>query len=105
MSVYFSHYTDGGWRPWPPGEVDEIMALTSWDPTVSRLAGLGWLARGRARACFPAGRAGLAGPAGLIKVAKKDWRTITTEYLKNLYESMPRRMAAVIAAGGRHTKY
>ena len=68
-------------------------------------AGLGWLARGRARACFPAGRAGLAGPAGLIKVAKKVWRAITPEYLENHYDGMPRRMAAVIAAGGRHTKY
>ena len=43
--------------------------------------------------------------AGIIKVAKKVWRTFTTEYLEDLYESMPRRMAAVIAAGGRHTKY
>ena len=43
--------------------------------------------------------------AGIIKVAKKVWRAITTEYLENLYKSMPRRMAAVIAAGGRHTKY
>ena len=43
--------------------------------------------------------------SGIIKVAKKVWRAITTEYLKNLYESMPRRMAAVKGAGGRHTKY
>ena len=43
--------------------------------------------------------------AGIIKVAKKVWRAITPEYLENLYESMLRRMAAVIAAGVRHTKY
>ena len=43
--------------------------------------------------------------AGIIKVTKMVWRAITPEYLKNLYESMPRRMAAVIAAGGLHTKY
>ena len=43
--------------------------------------------------------------AGILKFAKKVWRAITTEYLKNLYESMPRRMAAMIAAGVRHTKY
>ena len=43
--------------------------------------------------------------AGIIKVAKKVWRAITTEYLKNLYETMPRCMAAVKAAGGRHTRY
>ena len=43
--------------------------------------------------------------AGIIKVAKKVWRAITPEYLKNLYKSMTRRTAAVIAAGGRHTKY
>ena len=30
-----------------------------------------------------------------VKVAKKVWRAITTEYLENLYESMPRCMAAV----------
>jgi len=33
------------------------------------------------------------------------WRAITPEYLENLYESIPRRMAAVIAAEGCHTKY
>ena len=43
--------------------------------------------------------------AGIIKVAKKVWRAITPEYLENLYESMLRRRAAVIAAGVRHTKY
>ena len=42
--------------------------------------------------------------AGIIEVAKV-WRAITPEYLENLYEIMPRRMAAVVAAGGRHTKY
>ena len=36
---------------------------------------------------------------------KKVWRAITPEYLNSLNESMPRRMAAVIAAGGGHTKY
>ena len=36
---------------------------------------------------------------------KKVWRAVPPEYLENLYKSMPRRMAAVIAAGGRHTKY
>ena len=46
-----------------------------------------------------------ASTAELTNGAKKVWRAITPEYLKNLYESMPRRMAAVIAAGGRHTKY
>ena len=43
--------------------------------------------------------------AGIIKVAKKVQRAITPEYLENLYESMLRRMAAVIAAGVRRTKY
>ena len=42
--------------------------------------------------------------AGIIEVAKV-WRAITPEYLENLYEIMPRRMAAVKAAGGRLTKY
>ena len=39
------------------------------------------------------------------KVARKVWRQITPEYLEKLYESMPRRMAAVIEAHGGHTKY
>ena len=39
------------------------------------------------------------------KVARKVWRAITPEYLSSLYESMPRRTAAVIAAEGGHTKY
>ncbi len=43
--------------------------------------------------------------AGIIKVAKKVWKTIATEYLENVYKCMPRRMVAVIAAGGHHTKY
>ena len=42
---------------------------------------------------------------GIKKVARKVWRAITPEYLNSLYESMPRRMAAVIAAEGGHTKY
>ena len=43
--------------------------------------------------------------AGIIKVATKVWRAITPDYLENLYKSMPRRMAAVIATGGCRTKY
>ena len=43
--------------------------------------------------------------AGIIKVAKKFWRAITAECLGNLFESMPRRMVAVRAAGGRHAEY
>ena len=42
---------------------------------------------------------------GLKKIARKVWRGITPEYLQNLYQSMPRRMAAVIEAQGGHTKY
>ena len=41
----------------------------------------------------------------LKKVAMKVWNAITSDYLEKLYESMPQRMAAVIAAGGGHTKY
>ena len=42
---------------------------------------------------------------GIKKVARKVWRAIAPEYLNSLHESMPRRLAAVIAAGGGHTKY
>ncbi len=34
-----------------------------------------------------------------------EWEKISKEYLSNLYESMPRRMAQVIKAKGRWTKY
>ena len=43
--------------------------------------------------------------AGLKKIAEKVWRRIIPNYLKKLYESMPRRMEAVIASQGGHTKY
>ena len=42
---------------------------------------------------------------GLKKIARKVWKAITPEYLVSLYESMPRRIAAVIEAQGGHTKY
>ena len=42
---------------------------------------------------------------GMKKVVRRVWRGITTQYLQIVYESMPRRMEAVIAAGGGHTKY
>ena len=40
-----------------------------------------------------------------LKNDSQVWRGITQEYLENLYQSMPRRMQAVIAAQGGHTKY
>ena len=43
--------------------------------------------------------------AGLKKIARKVWRQVSAEYLEKLYESLLRRMEAVIAAGGGHTKY
>jgi len=43
--------------------------------------------------------------AGLHRIARKVWRQVTPQYLKSLYESMPRRMTAVIEARGGHTKY
>ena len=42
---------------------------------------------------------------GLKKIASKVWGKITPSYLKSLYESMPRRMKAVVDAQGGHTKY
>ena len=42
---------------------------------------------------------------GMKKVMRKVWKGITTQYLQSVYKSMPRRMEAVIAAGGGHTKY
>ena len=42
---------------------------------------------------------------GLKRIAIKVWNQVTPEYLRTLYESMPRRMNAVIEAQGGHTKY
>jgi hypothetical protein len=42
---------------------------------------------------------------GLKKIARKVWGKVLPEYLKKLYESMPRRMQAVIDVKGGHTKY
>ena len=42
---------------------------------------------------------------GLKKIAGKVWRAITPENLQQLYQSMPRRMQAIIDAGGAHTRY
>ena len=42
---------------------------------------------------------------GLKKIASKVWEKITPSYLKSLYESMPRRMKAIVDAQGGHTKY
>ena len=39
------------------------------------------------------------------KLAIKVLRTITTKYPERLYQLIPRRMAAVFAAQGGHTKY
>ena len=41
----------------------------------------------------------------LKKLTVKVWRTITPEHLERLYQLIPRRMAAFIAAHGGHTKY
>ena len=43
--------------------------------------------------------------SSIIQIARKVWRQVSAEYLEKLYESLPRRMEAVIAAGGGHTKY
>ena len=39
------------------------------------------------------------------KIANRIWKSVTSEYLEKLYESMPKRMLAVIEAQGGHTKY
>ena len=39
------------------------------------------------------------------KIAHKVWRQITPTYLKRPYESMPRRLQAMVNAEGWHTKY
>ena len=41
----------------------------------------------------------------LKKLAIKVWRTITLEHFERLYQSIPRRMAAVIVAQWSHLKY
>ena len=43
--------------------------------------------------------------AGIQKVCERVWRGIGRDYLKKLYESMPRRMKAVMEAQEVYTKY
>ena len=42
---------------------------------------------------------------GLKRIGTKVWDCITLEELETLHESMLKRMAAVIAVGGGHTKF
>ena len=42
---------------------------------------------------------------GMKKVVDKIWRNLDASYLTTLFDSMPRRMQAVIAASGGPTKY
>ena len=42
---------------------------------------------------------------GMKKVVDQIWRNLDAEYLTTLFDSMPRRMQAVIAASGGPTKY
>lgn len=39
------------------------------------------------------------------QLAKEAWRSVTQREIDSLFESMPRRMKAVIQAKGGHTKY
>ena len=48
---------------------------------------------------------GASSIAGLKKIAWKVQRQVTPNYLKKLYESMPRRVEAVVQAQGGHIKY
>ena len=41
----------------------------------------------------------------LIRIARKVWKGIPSEYLKKIFKSMPRRMQAVIDAERGQTKY
>ena len=43
--------------------------------------------------------------ADLQKIAVRTWNQITPSYLESLYQSMPRRLQAIIDAQGGHTKY
>jgi len=36
---------------------------------------------------------------------KKEWRSISKDFIKDLYESLPRRISALEEAEGKHTKY
>ena len=42
---------------------------------------------------------------GIMKIVQKVRRQVTPKYLESLYQSMPRRMQAVVDAQGAHTRY
>ena len=41
----------------------------------------------------------------LKKIERKTWKGVTPKYFQKLYESMLRRMQAVVEANGGHIKY
>jgi hypothetical protein len=41
----------------------------------------------------------------LWEALQEEWAKLDVEYIRKLYESMPRRVAAVVEAKGGHTKY
>ena len=43
--------------------------------------------------------------AGLKKIAQKVWKNLKLDYVERLYASHPKRMEAVVLAGGGHTNY
>ena len=46
-----------------------------------------------------------AGITGLWERVAKEWTNIPASVCQNLIESMPRRVAAILAANGSYTKY
>jgi len=43
--------------------------------------------------------------AKLLEALKRAWESIDQQHIRNLIESMPRRLQAVIQTKGGHTKY
>jgi len=76
--------------PWPPNSPDLNIIEHCWNELKRRI-----YRRSRHPTTLGA----------LVDAAKGEWVDVEQDFVETLYESMPRRMAAVIKAKGGNTKY
>jgi len=76
--------------PWPPNSPDLNIIEHCWNELKRRI-----YRRSRHPSTLGA----------LVDAAKGEWVDVEQDFVETLYESMPRRMAAVMKAKGGNTKY
>ena len=73
---------------WPPQSPDLNLIEDVWNEIKFRLRGKAFENKDK-----------------LWKAVKKEWQNVSKSFIKNLYESLPRRIEALKNAKGSHTKY